>query len=202
MPELDPTSNNAAAWEAHYAADHTPWDHAAAHPMLHLLVEEEALRGRVLVPGCGAGHDVAGLAACGLEVLGIDLAPSAIAKAKGLYPDTNFEQHDLFNLPDAYTGAFDTIWEHTCFCAIHPDQRAAYVDAMHRCLKPDGQLVACLYITQDGEEIPGPPYKIPRSGILEYFTPRFTVVEQQISPFSYKSRRGNELLAVMAPIRR
>jgi SAM-dependent methyltransferase len=199
MPDLDPGSNNLDAWEAHYEAGLTPWDHAAAHPMIPILVEEACLHGRILVPGCGAGHDVEGLSACGLDALGIDLAPSAITKAEKLYPGSAFEQQDLFKLPDAFAGTFDTVWEHTCFCAIHPCQRPAYLAAMHRCLKPTGQLVACLYITHGEEEIPGPPYKIPRTRILDIFTERFVLVEQQISPFSYDSRRGNELLVVFEP---
>ena len=104
MPDLDPGSNNLDAWEAHYEAGLTPWDHAAAHPMIPILVEEACLHGRILVPGCGAGHDVEGLSACGLDALGIDLAPSAITKAEKLYPGSAFEQQDLFKLPDAFAG--------------------------------------------------------------------------------------------------
>ena len=69
-------------WEAQYQAADTPWDKGAASPGLIDYLLENPVRGRVLVPGCGFGHDVRALAGTADEVIGIDIAPSAIDGAR------------------------------------------------------------------------------------------------------------------------
>jgi 2-polyprenyl-3-methyl-5-hydroxy-6-metoxy-1,4-benzoquinol methylase len=73
-------------WDARYVAGDTPWDKGAAHPALQARLKKLPIAGRVLVPGCGAGHDVRALAAGGAAfVLGLDVAPSALNLAQS-YP--------------------------------------------------------------------------------------------------------------------
>jgi hypothetical protein len=61
----------------------TPWDREArvrncsAGSDVRVL-DAGALGRRIAVPGCGAGHEVAGLAAADFDVIGIDYAPAAI----------------------------------------------------------------------------------------------------------------------------
>src|SRR5688572_26807295 len=112
-------------WEAHYQQADTPWEKGQPSPGLVDFLTAEPVRGRVLVPGCGFGHDVRALAATADEVVGIDIAPSAIAGARK-FPAVGGERYqlaDLFALPPGLRGSFDWVWEHTCFCAIDPAQR-------------------------------------------------------------------------------
>src|SRR6185436_510590 len=69
-------------WESRYRSGDMPWEKGAAHPALIAFLKSNPVHGRVLVPGCGLGHDVRALAATADEVVGLDLAPSAVRVAK------------------------------------------------------------------------------------------------------------------------
>src|SRR5258706_13876663 len=70
-------------WEAHYQAGDTPWEKGEASTALLEALERVPVGGRVLVPGCGLGHDVRALPEKGQEGVGIDLAPWAGAPPRG-----------------------------------------------------------------------------------------------------------------------
>src|SRR5688572_2075018 len=118
-------------WENRYQAGDTPWDKGGPHPVLGLLIEQGEVGGRILAPGSGLGYDVRELARAADEVLGLDVAPSAVSRALS-YPAVGKETYlhgDFFDLPAEFKGSFDMVWEHTCFCAIDPALRPAYVEA-------------------------------------------------------------------------
>ena len=81
----------AVNWEQSYRDQDTPWDLGGAAPPLISLLKKEGvnlLTGQtVLVPGCGYGHDAEALRRVGLEVTGLDLAPTALKSANQLYGD-------------------------------------------------------------------------------------------------------------------
>src|SRR5262245_46722995 len=101
-------------WEEKYQSGDIGWDRGAPSPPLRQYLEKHPVRGRTLVPGCGHGHEVALAIQHGLDAIGIDLAPTAIAEAKALYPHLadRFVVADLFNLPAHYRGAFEIVLEH------------------------------------------------------------------------------------------
>jgi len=187
-------------WENHYRRGETPWEKGAASPGLEDFLANEPVRGRVLVPGCGFGHDVRALAATAEEVVGIDIAPSAITAARA-FPSVGGEQYviaDLFNLPRDWRGAFDWLWEHTCFCAIDPAQRPAYVDAVAVALKPGGQLLAIFYL-DPGNDHPdeGPPFEVSITELDRLFLPRFTLLREWLPARAYSGREGRQWMRLL-----
>lgn len=68
-------------WNAAYEDDDTPWDKGIAAPPLRAFLAKHPIRGRVLVPGCGLGHDVRLLAEQGASVVGLDIVPKAVRQA-------------------------------------------------------------------------------------------------------------------------
>ena len=44
-------------WQRRYEQDDTPWDKGAPAPALVTFLREKQIAGRVLVPGCGRGHE-------------------------------------------------------------------------------------------------------------------------------------------------
>ncbi len=187
-------------WEDHYRRGEIPWEKGAPSPGLVDFLATEPVRGRVLVPGCGLGHDVRALAGTADEVVGIDIAPSAVVASRA-FPPTGRERYelaDLFALPAWWRGAFDWVWEHTCFCAINPAQRPAYVEAVADALRPGGQLLAIFYL-DPGNDTPdeGPPFEVSIAELDRLFLPRFTLVREWLPQHAYPGREGREWMRVL-----
>ena len=187
-------------WEAQYQKGETPWDKGAPSPGLVDFLASEPVRERVLVPGCGVGHDVRALAAAAAEVVGLDIAPSAIEGA-ARYPRVGHERYELgslFDLPPHLRGAFDLVWEHTCFCAIDPSMRAPYVEAVASALKPGGKLTAIFYL-DPGHDSPdeGPPFGVSVAELDALFSPHFDLVREWLPARAYPGREGREWMRVL-----
>jgi SAM-dependent methyltransferase len=188
-------------WEDHYRRNETPWDKGAPSPGLIDFLATEPVRGRVLVPGCGLGHDVRALAATADEVIGIDIAPSAVAAAQAIprVGSESYEVADLFALPPHLRGSFDWVWEHTCFCAIDPAQRPAYVKAVAAALRPNGRLLAIFYLDPGNSSADeGPPFEVSIAELDRLFLPDFTLVGEWLPSHSYAGREGREWMRVLA----
>ena len=50
-------------------------------------ISSPSSKSRILDVGCGTGHHVSSIGAKGIDILGIDISPSMIKKAKENYPD-------------------------------------------------------------------------------------------------------------------
>jgi methyl halide transferase len=186
-------------WESAYRRRETPWEKGKPHPgLVDFLAENEPLAGKIFVPGCGSGQDVRALTAPYNRVLGVDLAPFAIAKAKAR-PQIAQEEYllaDLFALPATFDGQFDWVFEHTCFCAIDPNQRDKYVATVVRLLKPGGRFLAIFFINPDHEE-PGPPYGVNREELEGFFGDHFTIEREWVPAHTHPGREQRELMRVL-----
>src|SRR5260221_14008529 len=70
-------------WDASYtAATPAPWDIGRPQPAFVRLADEGRLTGRLLDAGCGTGENALLAAGRGADVTGIDVAPTAIARAR------------------------------------------------------------------------------------------------------------------------
>jgi len=182
-------------WEARYRAGDTPWEKGRPHPGLIWWLRERRLSGRIVVPGCGSGHDVRYLAAKGASVHGLDVAESAL-KSAAKYPLVGTEEYRLCDIcqPDpSLVGTFDHAFEHTCFCALHPSQREPYLHGLTSLLKPGGTLLAIFYLNPDHEE-PGPPYGIPRQDLLSLLSKNYLPLFEATGIPTYPGREGRELI--------
>lgn len=182
-------------WEARYVAGDTPWDKGRAHPALLGFLATRPLTGRVLVPGCGAGHDVRAIAKAGAEeVVGYDIAPSAM-HAAAAFPKIGSERYELGDFLSGGAGSgFDALFEHTCFCAIDPSLRVAYADAAAAAVKPGGLFVAIFYRNPGHEE--GPPFGCTMEEIDALFGGAFELVESIEGFPTFEGREDREVLRV------
>jgi methyl halide transferase len=186
-------------WDELYRRRETPWEKGKPHPaLIDFLAENGPLRGEIFVPGCGSGQDVRALSSTENHVLGVDLATRAMAKATARPRIANEEYLlvDLFKLPAKFDHQFDWVFEHTCFCAIDPSQRKAYVDTVVRLLKPDGALLAIFFINPDHDE-EGPPYRVGTSELAEFFGKDFIVEREWIPARTHPGREQRELMQVL-----
>ena len=176
-------------WQARYVTGDTPWDEGAAHPaLLDFIAECGPFQGRILVPGCGLGHDVRGISNTGNEVVGLDIAPEAIEKARG-FSETGREEYftgDLFNLAPGARSSFDWVVEHTCFCAIDPAMRPAYPGAVAGALRAGGCLFAIFYLEPAVER--QPPYGATVAELDGLFLPLFEIVREWVPGRTFEGR--------------
>lgn len=153
-------------WQQRFEQRQTPWDRGAPGPQLVRWIADGTLaRGqRVAVPGCGSGHDVLALASAGVEVSAIDYAAAAVALTRQRLAATGASadvvQADVLQWrPGA---AQDAVYEQTCWCALHPDDWAAYAAQLHAWLRPGGTLLLlAMQCRRDGAaagRVEGPPY--------------------------------------------
>lgn len=188
-------------WDQRWVDQETPWDKGeAAPPLLEALAHAEdgpfLRESRVLVPGCGSGHDVRALAAAGARVVGLDLSPTAIEVARS-FPRVADESYVCGSLFDWEDSPFDAIWEHTCFCAIDPSSRGRYAEAVARLIRPGGFLIGVFYLdVEDPDD--DPPYPSEKEEIVRHLAPWFTLVRGSVPTKAFPSREGREWLATFA----
>ncbi|CAA0833330.1 Probable thiol methyltransferase 2 [Striga hermonthica] len=150
-------------WDKCWEEGLTPWDLGSPTPVLvHLHNTGSLPKGRVLVPGCGSGHDVVAIACAERHVVGIDISDNAINKAAELSSRSPNAEHFTFLKTDFFTWCptelFDLIFDYTFFCAIEPKLRSLWATKVNDLLKPDGELITLMFPI-DGHE-GGPPYSV------------------------------------------
>ncbi len=177
-------------WDNAYETGDTPWDKGRASPPLVGFLARHSVAGRILVPGCGSGHDVRVLAAQGTEVVGMDIAPGAIRKAEtfSAADEERYELGDFLNLEASHLAAYDWVVEHTCLCAIDPSERPAYAASVRQALKPGGQYLAVFFREVSDYIGDGPPHPISREESDALFLDDFELVESFVPEQSYSSR--------------
>jgi SAM-dependent methyltransferase len=186
------TPSDAAFWEHLYRDEEASWELGRAAPPLAMYFAGHRPEGaRVLVVGCGRGHEARMLAERGASVVAIDISTRAIAAARAATPDgasVEFRVHDLF-VPLAER--FDLVVEHTCFCAIDPERRDEYVDRTADALVPGGRLVGLFYVH---EKPGGPPHTTDEKELRARFGRRFVIESLEDAEGSALAREGQELL--------
>ena len=191
-------------WEERYQKGDTPWEKGrAAPPLLELLARLESGHwgdGPVMVPGCGLGHDVRALAQLGIPVCGVDLAHSAVGKAREFPPvaEETFELGDFLDPAWRAAREFSAVWEHTCFCAIDPADRPRYVEAVAACLPAGGLLAGVFFLNpyDPGEETNGPPFGVTMAELDAGFSPWFERLDGWVPQSSFPGREGREWIGL------
>jgi SAM-dependent methyltransferase len=164
-----------------------------AEALKDMLPRLKIARSRVLVLGCGEGHDAALFAQAGHVVTGIDISGVAIERAKKLYGDIQglqFIQADIFQLPASYNESFDVVFEHTCYCAVNPERRNALVKVWNRVLAPDGYLMGVFFTFEKKQ---GPPFGATEWEIRQRLKDRYQPIFWGRWQKSVPARQGKEL---------
>jgi len=156
-------------WQARYDEGSTGWDRGGPSPMLTTWLTTGMLTPcRILVPGCGRGHEVVALAEAGFDVVAIDYAAAAVASVSQALEARQLQakvvQTDLFDYqPDA---PFDAVYEQTCLCALSPSRWNCYEKRLAAWIAPGGGLFA-VFMQTDREQ--GPPFACPPDAMRDLF---------------------------------
>ena len=214
-------------WAAVWARDLTLWDLKGATPVIQAEVRAALEDGRVprggavLVPGCGAAHDVRALAAQGLRATGADIVEAAVEAARAAIAaeasaaggsasaaagSASVVCADFFDASAASAagladGAFDLLVDYTFFCAIVPAQRAAWGARVARLLRPGARLLTIAYpLAPDAAaadpKAAGPPHPVSVAQYRAALEPHGVEMEGEprASALSVPQRAANELV--------
>ncbi len=175
-------------FEASYQDGSAPWDVGAPQPEIVRLAEEGEIVGDVLDAGCGTGENALYLAGLGRRVMGIDAAPSAIARARekaaarGL--GVPFLVADALELAKLRR-RFETVIDCGLFHTFDAPRRRAYAHSLCEVLSPGGTLhVLCF----SDEEPPGPgPWRISEGDLGEAFRSIFALTRLRPGRFERRA---------------
>ena len=129
-------------WDASYTGGTAaPWDIGRPQPAFVRLADEGRLTGRLLDAGCGSGENALLAAGRGADVTGIDVAPTAIARAKAKAAErgltARFEVADALDLGRLGT-TVDTVIDSGVFHVFGDADRARYVDSLAAAARTGG----------------------------------------------------------------
>ncbi len=206
--------NAAAYWSERYRRGETGWDLGGETPVLRELLQRGSFpvpaqdagrKGRILVPGCGYGHDVVLLARRGYDVVAVDFAPEPLGwlgeqlSRKGLAAQLLCV--DLFELPQHLSEPVDAVWEYTCYCALDPRRRDEYFAILRQVLRAQGWLVGLFFPLSSEPLGEGPPFPVSREEVLAFGQRHGFVLRQRLVPqSSHPARRGREELFVFQKV--
>lgn len=175
-------------WDGAYQQpDGAPWDIGRPQPAFRELAEQGALTGALLDSGCGTGENGLLAASCGATVLGVDLSPTAIARAtakaaeRGL--DARFAAGNVLEM-SIPTDAFDTVIDSGLFHSFDDDDRPRYVEVLRRATKVGGTFyLMCFSDRQPGD---WGPRRVTDAEIRAAFADGWTV--ERIDPSRFDVR--------------
>lgn len=152
--------NQESWWSDIYRQPGNPgWNlNEPAEALKDMLPRLKLPKSRILVLGCGEGHDAALFAEFGHKVTAIDMSPEAIRRGKekyGHFSNLEFIEADFFKLGPEFNKAFDIVFEHTCYCAINPLRRNELVQVWSKCLAEKGFLMGVFFAMYKQD---GPPF--------------------------------------------
>lgn len=172
-------------WQEKWQTGQTRWDLKGAHPLLGTLMEKaKPFHGGTFkwafVAGCGRAHDAAALAQkFGMFVIAEDLAPGAIAAAKGLYGEVaglTLRVGNCSICEPNEAGKFSVIFDRAMLCALRPELRGAYVSACVDRLVSGGLFCSLPFAATAGPVGSGPPFALGRQELQQLLEPRFELL--------------------------
>ncbi|HEV2436187.1 MAG TPA: methyltransferase domain-containing protein [Verrucomicrobiae bacterium] len=167
--EQDPSKQD--FWDRRYEAGKTPWDSHGVPGQVKSYIAD-AQPGRILIPGCGSGYEVAAFHAAGWSVTAIDFSSVAVERAKNLLGPLGdcVVLGDFFRYPFGES-VFDVVYERTFLCALPPRLWPDYASRMRQLIRPGGKLIGFFLY---GDEPEPPPYPMAESQAMELFGCEFT----------------------------
>ena len=148
-------------WEKRYRDGDLPWDKEESAEELVACIGELGLAGKALEIGCGTGTNVIWLARQGVETLGLDIAPTAIERARDKaeqagVTNVRFVCCDILDRLPLPAGSVDFVFDRGCFHAMSAEARRPFADRVAEALGAQGYWLT-LCGNADAPERTGPP---------------------------------------------
>ena len=172
-------------WDTVYVAGTPPpWDVGRPQPAFVRLADRGALRGHLLDAGCGTGENALLATAHSAGVVGVDVSPTAIARARAKASErglsARFEVADALNLSQLGL-TFDTVIDSGLFHVFDDENRASYVASLASALRSGG---SC-YLMCFSDLQPGTfgPRRVRKDEIISAFSDGWSVTGIEADEF-------------------
>jgi len=179
-------------WDTVYVAGTPPpWDVGRPQPAFVRLADRGALRGHLLDAGCGTGENALLAAAHGADVVGVDVSPTAIARARAKAAErglsARFEVADALHLSQLGL-TFDTVIDSGLFHVFDDENRARYVASLASALRSGG---SC-YLMCFSDLQPGTfgPRRVRKDEIISAFSDGWSVTGIEADEFVVNRELG------------
>ncbi len=171
-------------WEQRYREGQTPWDRGLVDPLLVTAVRAGRLPpGRAIELGCGTGVNARYLAAQGFDVLAMDLAPTAIQRARAAGGGPDYRVHDVLAEPLPWTGV-DLVFDRGCFHTFdQADQRLGFAARVAAALRVGGMWLSLIGSTEGPARDQGPPRRS-AADVVAAVEPHLELVELRAVTFT------------------
>jgi SAM-dependent methyltransferase len=174
-------------WNDSYSSGVPPWDTGEPEPLLVEFVTSGGVTsGRTLEVGSGTGTNSIWLAERGFDVLGVDVSPLAVEKArakiKGSDLRCSFATLDFLAAP-APSDRFHFVFDRGCFHVFDESaERLRFAECVAAALQPGGVWLSLIGSTEGPPREDGPPRRSAREIILA-IEPVLEVVELRSAQF-------------------
>lgn len=142
---------------------------------------------KILDIGCGTGNQVVNFSQKGYNVIGIDISPSMVEKAKEKYPNYNFEVADAKNSDIFTSNSFTHI---TClyFTIYYFENKRQLLENIYKWLVPGGYFIVHLVDRKMFDPILPPGNPLMMVSPQRYAKERITTTKVKFEGFSYDAK--------------
>jgi SAM-dependent methyltransferase len=146
-------------WDASYHGGPAPWDIGRPQAAIERLASKGVFTGAVLDAGCGTGEHALLLASLGLQVLGVDVAETALAtaranaQARGI--EVEFAVADAFRL-ERLERKFQTVLDCGLFHTCDGEEGPKYAASLASVTQRDGTVYVLCFSDEGPETGPHP----------------------------------------------
>jgi cyclopropane fatty-acyl-phospholipid synthase-like methyltransferase len=160
--------------EAYRRSIPPPWDIGRPQPAFVRLIDAGEITGRVIDVGCGTGENALMAAAHGLEVVGIDVATTAVERARSKAAErgvaARFEVWDALELTrlTERVGVFDSAIDSAVFHTFSDDERPRYAESVAAAVRAGGGLFLMCFSEQEPDW--GGPRRVTKAEIRTAFS--------------------------------
>jgi SAM-dependent methyltransferase len=150
------------SWNESYASGQLPWDTGQPEPLLIEFVTSGGIApAPTLEIGAGTGTNAIWLAERGFDVLGIDLSPLAVERARAKMKERalrcRFAALDFLAAPPP-GGPFQFVFDRGCFHVFdEPDERQRFAANVAAALAPGGLWLSMIGSSEGPRRDVGPP---------------------------------------------
>jgi SAM-dependent methyltransferase len=182
------------SWNESYASGWLPWDTGEPEPLLVEFVTSGAVAaGPTLEIGAGTGTNSIWLAERGFDVLGIDISPLAVERARGKMEGRSlrcrFAEGDFLGAPPS-GGPFQFVFDRGCFHVFdEPEERQRFAAHVAAALAPGGLWLSLIGSTEGPPREVGPPRRSAREVTLA-IEPALEILELRSAKFSGHEARA------------